>query len=252
MTWNPRRIKRSVRVAALPAVALLPVSAGYAQQQADGAAGRSAYQQRMQQTVDDVLASGQYGESSGEGEWVRRVIDWFRSLFEGVGNAADSLPVWALWTIIIFCSAIVLAVVLHAIWTAYVSIRSTDGDDLIVFDAEPAAQGPLLGIRELDAAVVAKQAREYFAAGRTEMALRYFYAAMILQLDQLRRLRYQPSKTNRDYLRELPSQDPAYPAFDHVTRAFESAVYGRLGATQDDCRFADDALQTLETEQRTP
>jgi hypothetical protein len=221
----------------------------------DGATGPAdaaqLHREQMKQTISDVLASPQFGEmDDARDEWARRFVDWLRSLFSSAGEAVDSLPEWALWTLIIICSLIVLALLLHAIYTAVIALRQSRGSKPF-FEKEAQPAGELLGIAELDAGAIAKQARAFLMENKAEPALRYFYAAMILRLDQMRRLRYRPANTNRDYLRELPAHDPSYPAFSRITRAFEEAVYARQGAMLDDCRFADDALADLEKEVRT-
>ena len=206
------------------------------------------YRQQMKRTIDEVLASPQFSDmEDSSSDWAHRVLEWFRSLFTGVGEAAGGLPAGVLWSLITICGLIILAILLHAVWTAVVSLRQSRSDvSLFAESQEPA--GELLGIRELNAGDMARQARAHMAEARAEEALRYFYAAMILRLDEMRRLRYRPAKTNRDYLRELATDDAAYPAFDRITRAFEAAVYARRGAMLDDCRFADEALANLERE----
>lgn len=215
---------------------------------ADQAAQRHANQQQMKRAIDEVLATSQFGDmDDARDDWARNFVEWLRSVFTGAGDAAGSLPEWALWTLITLCSLIILAVLLHAVYTAVMSMKQArSGRDM--FDSDEQPVGELLGISELDPSEIAKQARAFLKENNAEAALRYFYAAMILRLDQLRRLRYKPAKTNRDYLRELPAHDVAYPAFNRITRAFEQAVYARQGALLDDCRYADDALADLESE----
>nr|WP_262905325.1 DUF4129 domain-containing protein [Hymenobacter nitidus] len=63
------------------------------------------------------------------------------------------------------------------------------------------------------------------AAGNYRLAVRLGYLAVLKQLTDHGLIRWQPEKTNHDYLRELTAGS-LRPAFQEITRQFEYVWYG--------------------------
>jgi hypothetical protein len=65
-------------------------------------------------------------------------------------------------------------------------------------------------------------------------AIRRAYIALLCDLDQRGKLRLERSKTNRDYLDAMRSEQRIYPTFSVMTLAFERAWYGQARATEEE------------------
>jgi len=65
-------------------------------------------------------------------------------------------------------------------------------------------------------------------------AIRRAYIALLCDLDQRGKLRLGRSKTNRDYLDAMRSEQRIYPTFSVMTLAFERAWYGQARATEEE------------------
>lgn len=72
--------------------------------------------------------------------------------------------------------------------------------------------------------------------GEYRKAIRRAYIAMLCEFDQRGNLRLGRSKTNRDYLDAMRSEQRIYPTFSIMTVAFERAWYGQGRATEEEFR----------------
>jgi hypothetical protein len=77
-------------------------------------------------------------------------------------------------------------------------------------------------------------ASELARQGEYRKAIRRAYIALLCDLDQRGKLRLGRSKTNRDYLDAVRSEQRIYPTFSVMTYAFERAWYGQERATEDE------------------
>ena len=78
------------------------------------------------------------------------------------------------------------------------------------------------------------QARALAKQGDYRAAIRRAYIALLYELEQRGKLRLHRSKTNRDYLEDLRSEQIIYPSFVALTRIFERIWYGHASATEFD------------------
>jgi hypothetical protein len=80
-----------------------------------------------------------------------------------------------------------------------------------------------------------RKAQALAASGRHLEALRLVYLAVLFLLDRRRLLRYERTRTNGEYLRQLrrAEQAPAglTPAFEQLTNLFEQSWYGAGSCT---------------------
>jgi hypothetical protein len=79
-------------------------------------------------------------------------------------------------------------------------------------------------------------ASELARQGEYRKAIRRAYIALLCDLDQRGKLRLGRSKTNRDYLDAMRSEQRIYPTFSVMTDAFERAWYGQDRATEGEFR----------------
>ena len=77
-------------------------------------------------------------------------------------------------------------------------------------------------------------ARALAKQGDYRAAIRRAYIALLYELEQRGKLRLHSSKTNRDYLEDLRSEQIIFPPFFALTRIFERIWYGHASATEFD------------------
>ena len=84
------------------------------------------------------------------------------------------------------------------------------------------------------AADLFEMASELARQAEYRKAIRRAYIALLCDLDQRGKLRLGRSKTNRDYLDAMRSEQRTYPTFSVMTLAFERAWYGQARATEEE------------------
>jgi len=77
-------------------------------------------------------------------------------------------------------------------------------------------------------------ASELARQGEYRKAIRRAYIALLCDFDQRGKLRLGRSKTNRDYLDAMRSEQRIYPTFSIMTLAFERAWYGQERASEEE------------------
>jgi hypothetical protein len=85
-----------------------------------------------------------------------------------------------------------------------------------------------------------KQAAKLAEAGDYRGAFRAAYLACIAYLDDIRALRFERSRTNWEYLRELRSggHEKPYAELHPLTRDFDRKIYGRESCNREDYQSA--------------
>ena len=71
-----------------------------------------------------------------------------------------------------------------------------------------------------------QQAHAAYAAGDYQRAMTYLFSHVLVTLDQKGLVRLRRGKTNREYLRELRSQQPIANYYQHVMVPFEASFFG--------------------------
>ena len=188
--------------------------------------------ERVRATVNQVLAEPEFArnDSNARGllEWL---ASWLQRSLHRVGDTVRDLPEWALWLILAWLTLTLLAIVIHAIYV----LLGWSGR-LGRVGSLPRGNGQtreLLGVPELDYDRIRLECERALAAGDWERLVRLSYAAAILWLDRVGRVRFLPCKTNRDYMSELSAEPQAAALraiFERMTRVFERIVYGVLAS----------------------
>jgi hypothetical protein len=124
--------------------------------------------------------------------WWRELTDWLDRL-AGQHPTLFKLLVWGL-------VATLAAIAIHAIW---VLIRTTRA-------RAPASGGlPVVGTAEIrNSAWYAREAERLLAEGRYAAAIQADFLRLAIELDARDVLRFHPSRTPREYLGDLPGDDP--------------------------------------------
>jgi hypothetical protein len=82
-----------------------------------------------------------------------------------------------------------------------------------------------------DASVLFEQARRAFREGQYAEAIRLALLSQIAHFERLGLLRYDPTRTNREYQRELRPRHDLATGFGQLARIYERVWYGRLTAS---------------------
>jgi hypothetical protein len=238
----PRCIGAIALIAAMVhAAAPIPASA------AQTAAESDARHQRFRQTVGEVLETREFAELGGQpSNWLRR---WFDSLARAIDRVVSATPEWVVWVLVIWMVGTLVAILLHLVWTLWVTMggpgsRSSRSDE---------AEGPheWLGVRDLRFESVLDRARRLRAEGRWAEAVRYAYVAGLLWLRDRRRITYHQSKTSRDFIREVSGDAQTRLLLSKMTAAFESVAYRGADATAADAAAVSESLDRLTHDART-
>lgn len=121
------------------------------------------------------------------------VLDWLTAL-QGDNPEAFRLLFWGL-------VAVLVAILLHAGWVVYRTIRGAGAQE------GSAAPRPAAAVR--DTAWYRREADRLAAAGRLVEAMQADFLALVLEFDARRLVRFHPSKTPLEYAAEAAVGDPA-------------------------------------------
>src|SRR5262249_23360833 len=89
---------------------------------------------------------------------------------------------------------------------------------------------------DVTAADLFANASELARQGEYRKAIRRAYIALLCDLEQHGKLRLSRSKTNRDYLDAMRSEQLMYPTFSVMTNSFEHVWYGQERVAEDEFR----------------
>jgi hypothetical protein len=167
-------------------------------------------------------------------ELIRRAVAWIavilarilRSLLGAFSGASsgDATVVWLL----------IAALLAWAVWKLYpVIVRWLSG-------SKPAApgQGPVAWETLAEASELYEQAAEAFRKEMYAEAIRLALLALIARLEKQGLLRYDTTRTNREYQRELRQRSDLAGCFGQLARIYERVWYGRLRAGRTDAELA--------------
>jgi len=196
---------------------------------------RAEHDQRAR--LDGILARAEYQSEekseSSMARWFRQIIDSiFRLLVRLFGGAGSRAGVAGF---VLILRALIFLVVIAAL---------TYGAVKLVQRFQPRHKRPkeaeareALGeeiAEDATAAELFATASELARQGEYRKAIRRAYIALLCDFDQRGKLRLGRSKTNRDYLDAMRSEQRIYPTFSVMTFAFERAWYGQERATEEE------------------
>ncbi|WP_165075809.1 DUF4129 domain-containing protein [Paludisphaera rhizosphaerae] len=154
-------------------------------------------------------------------EAVGSVIGWFFRLFgrfTGTGGSGGSVLVWI----------VAGAIIAWAMWKLIpLFFRGSGG-------APPIARADALALETLAAASdLREQAAHALASGRHAEAIRLALLALIAALEQQGLLRYDTTRTNREYRAELRPRPDLAERFGRLAVIYERVWYGREPAARE-------------------
>lgn len=203
---------------------------------AEAAATETPATQPPGTALAEVLSRREFQQSTSS-RWLKnqqnRVSQWILQMLDRLtGSAIGSrrLAIVFAWT------TSLLALSAFAFWLALTLTRRTSAAALGL-DVTPL---PRTAAREW-----ALRAMAAVRAGDVREAVRFAYRAALSRLDEQGTWRVDESRTPREYLGLLPSDDPRHPVVSELTRQFEQICYGRRTVTGEDARLVADHLERL-------
>jgi len=204
--------------------------------EAQTAQDRTLQDQRAR--LDDILARSEYlPEEKRESviqKWGGKIKDFLGhllgKLFGGPSQVgAGGAGLAAAFRILVFL-AVIVALMFGAAKLAQrlqSRKRTEEGAETREVLGEEIAEDATAADLFAKASDLARQ-REY------RKAIRRAYIALLCDLEQRGKLRLNRSKTNRDYLDAMRSEQQIYPTFSVMTNAFEHVWYGQERATEEE------------------
>jgi hypothetical protein len=216
--------------------------AGLLQSVKAGQTAEDAALQDRRAKLDEILARPEYQpEKKRESmmmRWGRQVLELIGYILRQlakllIGSPRAQAPVGGGGLVAILRALISLAVIAALIFGAVKLARLFRTRRKPAKEAEPReALGEEIA-EDATSADLFATASELARQGEYRKAIRRAYIALLCEFDQRGKLRLERSKTNRDYLGELRSEQRIYPTFSVMTLAFERAWYGQERATEE-------------------
>lgn len=157
------------------------------------------------------------------GKIAKFVVDWLVSLFKSLrGVFTGDLSAWKDVLLLL-----VLALIAWAVWRLYPWIVRLLGMASARRDEASGPEEPEL-VELPEWSLLFEQAGAAFRDGRHAEAIRLALLATIARLEQQGRLRYDSTRTNREYQRELRPTPELAARFGQLARIYDRAWYGRM------------------------
>lgn len=212
-----------------------------------GEAARSAADSRnVRSAVERVLSRPEFAGLQ-KSSWEKWLAKWQRRILDAVSSVLGALPGWLAWVILIWAVLTLLAILGHFV---FVLLQTTGmlGAPRRARPSPSQARESWLGVPDLRFEPVYRRAHELRRNGHWAEAIRYFYVAALLWLDDRGRLTFERWKTDRDYRSELAGEPTVRQRFDSAARLFEEATYGGAPATEVACDQMAALLERLRDE----
>lgn len=147
--------------------------------------------------------------------------NWLQSIFEQITEWIDKnlKGIRKVWNL--FLLALILAALIFLILQAKKYIRNTEK-----FVQETTHGGLLQPDDPRSSAELAQKAKEHEKQGNFRMAIRYYYVAFIVQLEEQKIISYQPHFTNWEYQRKLNAMGYHQSEILELTTVFDKVWYG--------------------------
>lgn len=186
----------------------------------------------LRTVLDSVFAGPAY-------RWVERpdplrlLREWFGRFNEWLAALREGSPLWYR-ALIVLLVVVLLAILAHAMWVFWLTLRGATRTDLTARAADaPVQRDPRALRNEADRA-----ARD----GRYADALRLGFLALALELESAGSVSYTPGKTPADYAREARLAPADRGRLGELVRVLYRHVYGAVPCSRDECsRWLADA-----------
>jgi hypothetical protein len=192
-------------------------------------------------TADSIRAVLEHVYAGPEYDWtVRRhplqfVFDWYGDLRDWLAQLEIAHPV-AYWVLIGVMTGVLAAVLVHFGYLIWRALRPRQ--------REPAAMTPAISGRR-DAAWHLVESRRLADSGQCSQALAHRFASLILDLDQRKILRFHPSKTPAEYVREARLDTHTAESLRELVALLYRHVFGGMPCTDHDVTAFDRRASAL-------
>lgn len=158
------------------------------------------------------------------GDTVQRILEFFASISGfRLGDWSSGVPL--LWLVI-------AVLVVLSLWKLYPWLRG-----LWIASAQRAEPARVHEEQLAEPRVLLAQAEAALRAGQEREALRLAFLALIAWLQQRRLLRYDASRTNREYYRDLRGDAKMAELFHQAVQPFERVWYGEMPVRRSDAEL---------------
>jgi hypothetical protein len=186
------------------------------------------------QALREVLARPEYQWAVPHRSWIQdqllRLLDWFSRLLP------ERLPLNLPWLLALIAAATLVLVLGYIAFTLY---RNLARESVLRTGHEFADEA-------LTAQMAMTRAEDLSTRGDFRAAMRYLYLSALLVLDERGLLRYDHTKTNREYLRSV-SGDPSLSApLREVIDVFDRVWYGFQSLDEENYRHYAARVKELE------
>lgn len=184
--------------------------------------GGSAAADSLRTVIDAVLAQSAYQVAAPRDPWapVRR---WWTMLLDTLERLRSDNPIVyraLVWLLV----AILLAIVVHAMWIAARTIRAGS-----VTESKERLQ-PMSSPR--DAAWYAREAQRFAGQGSYAKAMQADFLRLMLELDARNVTRFHPSKTPGEYARDARLAPAERDELRSLVRSLYAHAFARVPASQ--------------------
>lgn len=168
-------------------------------------------------------------------EWRQKIWDainrWLNKIF---GNNTISIPVDATWitTIASILLAAVIVFVFRTLFVDFIKEAQMNGEE--DGESEP-----------LTSEAAFEKAQTLSRGGDYRSAVRYLYLSSLLLMDERGVLRYDRSKTNREYLRSVANSPELAKPLEEVIEVFDNVWYGYHSLEEDTFKHYSDRVEEL-------
>lgn len=184
--------------------------------------------------IRDILSNSEYNRDYSQPQFMSKllkpiqrmidaIVDWLRGLFSVGNKDVSEIVSFALACVVIAAFLILVALIIRKLAG---NLRMPDDDthfDTAAYDL-PSSR-PLI-----------KEAARLAESGDYRGAYRCAYLASISYLDEIKALRFERSRTNWEYLRELRQGgfEARYSVLHPLTLEFDRKFYGRENCSRED------------------
>jgi len=199
---------------------------------------RTSQDQRAR--LDKILAHPEYQpeekRESVIGRWTNRIKEFIYRLLVKLFGGSSAPRTGGAGLLTVFRILVFLAVIAALMFGAVKLAQRLQGRKAPEKEAETReALGEEIA-EDVTAADLFANASELARQGEYRKAIRRAYIALLCDLEQHGKLRLSRSKTNRDYLDAMRSEQLMYPTFSVMTNSFEHVWYGQERVAEDEFR----------------
>jgi hypothetical protein len=167
-------------------------------------------------------------------EWLLRPLAWVARQLVRLGSAGSPVARWLVTGLLL---ALLVLILLHIYYMSAGAFRTGRG-------RRPA--GPGASETPAEPAALREMARAAGAAGEFREAVRLLYQAALRRLDRAGAIRYDASRTNWEYARDLTPFGEMGLVFAHLTQIADRALYAPAPVTAGNYAEAGQFLTQLE------